>query len=973
MNNSNSSNDYQANLIDFEVPFLSSQEIRSKFLKFYNDRGHKIIPSAPIVSKNDPSTLFVNSGMMPLKSVFLGDNPNNYKRICNSQKVLRVSGKHNDLEEVGLDDFHHTFFEMLGHWSFDDYFKKDTIIWGYQLLTEVYNLPKNRLFATVHKDDHHAYNIWQKYTDIKNDHILKFTTDNFWEMGKSGPCGFCSEVHFDRGNLISQKDTYNHKNLGVNGNNHRYIELINFVFIDSKKSASGEISLLDKKNIDTGAGLERLSSVIQGTNGDYNTDLFKPIIDKICLMSKSSYHDNDSGKAHRIISDHMRALCFGLSDGVKFSAGGAGYVLKRILRRALRYATKLTGSNSEFLYHLVDPVIVTLSSEFPELKKNQNQITKLILAEEKKFLLTLASGEKILQSLISDAKKKKLDFICGKEIFKLYDTYGFPYDLSAEIALESNIKINRLAFDEKMARQKTMARGSQKFLDVDKDQSWHVLKHCQNNEFCGYDTLKIKSNTLRYRILDCHEIAQNIKSKNKQDYRSDIYHTKKDFKDLTIIEIQLEKTPFYATAGGQAGDKGLLYNDYMKLEVLTTYYQYSDIIHRCQLISGSIDQTDAFDEFICSVDQDYRMQSKAHHSATHLLHSALKKHLGEHVHQQGAYSNNYFLRFDFSHDQKLSLEQLKNIEFSVNQAIKENLEVTACYMDLQEALQSGAESLAGEKYDHKSVRVITMHKKAINCQQKKSVCDLSISSKELCGGTHVKNTSEIGYFLIVSESSIASGIRRIVAKAGWSALNTAYAMKCEISMLYNNFNLPADFLYDNITKNYTAKNRLLSYINDLNNLNNSLKSELNHMQLEKIKSYVKSFFSDNLYKSNDASYDFVIAKLPDVFDKKDLNVLAEQVVEGFNADQSYKNCLVILYMVSEGAKNSSSYSINLLCLVASNLQLKVSAKQIVQSICKEYKGAGGGRVDRAQGGIKFISKPDLEGFHAKLFQLVNNV
>ena len=868
---------------------------------------------------------------------------------------------------------------MLGHWSFDQYFKKEAIIWGWKLLTQEYGLPPNRLFATVHKDDDQSYQIWCNDTDIDKSHILRFTKDNFWEMAASGPCGYCSEIHFDRGPLSTQDITYQHKTLGINQNNNRYIELINFVFIDKNKSLDGSLSELGTNNVDTGAGLERLALLIQSSGSNYHTDLFKPIIDKIVLLSGVSYDQGVQGNPHRVISDHIRALSFALADGVNFSRGGQGYVLRRILRRALRYSTKLTNQNKPFVYQLVDSVCAIMQDHYPELQKSNSRITKLIIDEEQKFIDTLGAGITIINNLIDDAHKKNLKVLDGKKIFKLYDTYGFPLDLSKEIASEHQLTIDQQGYNQEMTKQRTLARNSQKFsIDSDQSCSWIRIHPGSTTEFCGYHHLNFIAKTLKYRFLSSEEIHNQLKNtKYPEHFRSIKHDLNKPRSQIMLIECQLNSTGFYPRSGGQEGDVGYLINDFIKLEVLNTYYIFSHITHRCQLISGDSDHPQAFDQFSGIVDKHYRLQSSIHHSCTHLLNSALRKYLGDHVTQQGAYSNNNSLRFDFSHPKPLSSFQLKQIEFAINNTISNNYPIKIDHLELKTALQQGAVFLTSENYDHHKVRVVTMESTAKDQDDNFH----HLNSKELCGGTHVNSTGQIGYFIIMSEGSIASGIRRITAKAGIAAVSAGHQIRSEWTQIYSLLKLPIklsstapsqnnDDQYDGTkSSDYLAHQQLKTLIEK----NIDLSSQIDHLHNIQLSSYVHLLIDklEHCKKPQTTDHRFLVTELSDQFNKKDLGIILAKISTACSED----NAIIVIYHLESvhqkpSSNNKNTYDVMIICSVSKTLQPLWHAGKLIKFICNKWKGDGGGRPDRAQGGIKSIDHDTVKNLRDQINNFV---
>jgi len=690
---------------------FSSNKIREDFINFFSDKEHKFVRSSPVFSLNDPTLLFINAGMNQFKDIFLGKEKIKYPRVVNSQKCIRVSGKHNDLEEVGLDKFHHTFFEMLGNWSFADFSKKEIIMWSWELLTDVWKLDKDRLWVTVYKDDDVAFDLWKQYTDISHDRVLKFgDKDNFWEMGSVGPCGPCSEIHYYTGDDLSNQ------NAGGVNKLDEYRELWNLVFIENNRLKDGSLEKLPTTHVDTGMGLERILATLNGLDDHYKTDLFLPIINKIEEISDVSYCEK-SGMAHRVIADHLRMVSFSLADGIMPSNEGRGYVVRRVLRRAARFG-RVLDIKGAFLYNLVDSLCNVIGDAYPELIDKKEHIKKVIKIEEVSFGKTLDRGLNLINDIINSQEDK---MISGEDVFKLYDTYGFPVDLTQLIAKENSCDIDIDSFNTFMDKQKNKAREGNKFHSANDGSSWNVLLDGQS-EFIGYDEFKSISKILKYRFVDD-----------------------------SIVEIILDKTPFYAESGGQIGDTGQIISNDISLSVKDTYKIGDEICHLCNLLEGSISDT-IINSFNVEIDMDRRQKIKLNHTATHLLHKALKIVLGSHVQQAGSLVSDNKLRFDLTHYEKLSHSQLEKVESHVNDSIIKNTKLGIEHKKYDEAKKIGAEALFGEKYDD-IVRVV-------------SVGDVSV---ELGGGTHVNRTGDIGFFKIISESALSSGIRRIEAITGSQA------------------------------------------------------------------------------------------------------------------------------------------------------------------------------------------------------------
>ena len=702
---------------------MKSQEIRQQFLDFFASKKHTIVPSAPMVLKNDPTLMFTNAGMVPFKEYFLGQKNATDKRIADSQKCLRVSGKHNDLEEVGKDTYHHTMFEMLGNWSFGDYFKKEAIDWAWEFLVDVLKIDKDCLYVSVFEGaeedglgfDQEAFNFWKQH--ISEDRIINGNKkDNFWEMGAQGPCGPCSEIHVDI-RTPQEKAAVDGKTL-VNMDHPQVVEIWNLVFMQYNRKADASLEILPNQHIDTGMGFERLCMVLQGVKSNYDTDVFKPIIREIEAVTRCVAYGTDQKVdiAVRVISDHLRAVAFSIADGQLPSNTGAGYVIRRILRRAIRYGFTFLNTKDPFIYKLVDTLIKQMGGAFPELKKEKNLITNVIKEEEASFLRTLDQGLVLLDSVIEKAESKT---ISGVKAFELYDTFGFPIDLTALILRERGYDLDQKGFEAALAKQKDRSRSATKIATGD----WVTLTQDAQEEFVGYDTLETQIQIVKYR---------KVASK----------------KDGEMYQLVFNRTPFYPEGGGQVGDKGYLEaSNGEVVYVVDTKKENNLIVHFSKNLPRKPQET-----FKAVVDNKQRSRSASNHSATHLLHQALRKVLGTHVEQKGSMVHSGSLRFDFSHFSKLTDEELLEVQDFVNARIKEELPLEEKRnIPYQQAIDQGAIALFGEKYGD-AVRAIKFG-----------------NSMELCGGTHVSNTSSIWHFIITSEGAVASGIRRIEAITGDAA------------------------------------------------------------------------------------------------------------------------------------------------------------------------------------------------------------
>jgi len=763
---------------------MNSQEVRSKFLSFFEDKKHSVVQSAPMVLKDDPTLMFVNAGMVPFKEYFLGNGTPKNNRITDSQKCLRVSGKHNDLEEVGYDTYHHTLFEMLGNWSFGDYFKKEAIAWAWELLVDVYGIDKDILYVTVFEGsddadnlnmDNEAYDIWKQY--ISEDRILKGNKkDNFWEMGDQGPCGPCSEIHVDI-RSVEEKAKVSGKDL-VNQDHPQVVEIWNLVFMQYNRKANGSLENLPNKHIDTGMGFERLCMVLQGVQSNYDTDVFTPIIREIETITDKGYgKDEKTDIAIRVISDHVRAVAFSIADGQLPSNTGAGYVIRRILRRAVRYGFTFLDKKEPFIYRLVDVLSNRMGAAFPELKAQKQLVENVIKEEEQSFLRTLDQGLVLLNKIVEETKG---DTVLGEKAFELYDTFGFPIDLTALILSEKGLKLDEKGFNEELQKQKNRSRAASEISTDD----WTVIMDDADEEFVGYDTLEAHVKLTRYR---------KVTSK----------------KDGDMYQLVFNVTPFYAEGGGQVGDKGYLEDSHGDVVyIVDTKKENNLIIHFSKNLPKHINES-----FKAVVDAKQRHRTECNHTATHLLHQALREILGTHVEQKGSAVHSKYLRFDFSHFSKMTTEELRDIENFVNRRIEGKLPLEEKRnIPKEEAIADGAMSLFGEKYGD-TVRAIRFGK-----------------SIELCGGTHVKNTSDIWHFKIVSEGAVAAGIRRIEAitndavKDFYFENNNAYF---EMRELLNNAKEPVKALQNLQDENASLKKQIDGLLKDkAKNIKGELKSEL---------------------------------------------------------------------------------------------------------------------------------------------------
>ena len=864
---------------------MNSITIRKTFLDFFQSKQHQIVPSAPMVIKNDPTLMFTNAGMNQFKDIFLGNSPAKYNRVADTQKCLRVSGKHNDLEEVGHDTYHHTMFEMLGNWSFGDYFKKEAIAWAWELLTEVYKIDKNNLYVTVfggdEKDgipkDMEAFDIWKQY--ITEDRILFGSKkDNFWEMGDTGPCGPCSEIHIDlrdeaEKQIIAGKDL-------VNNDHHLVIEIWNNVFIEFNRMADGKLVSLPAKHVDTGMGFERLCMVLQNKKSNYDTDVFQPLIQELARLSGKEYgKDNKADIAMRVIADHLRAVSFAIADGQLPSNNKAGYVIRRILRRAVRYGYTFLGFREAFINEILVILVNQMGEYFPELKAQQELIRKVIAEEEISFLKTLAHGiQKFEHYCLQNSDKKLVD---GQFAFELFDTFGFPIDLTQLMAKEKNLEVDMQGFAKAMEEQKMRSRQA---AAVDTD-DWVILKNeSEETVFIGYDHISADIEILKYR---------KVKTKDK-----------------TFYQLVFDKTPFYAESGGQVGDKGLIYNDNEKIIIRDTKKENNLIVHISDKLPGDVSAA-----FVAEVDEIKREKTANNHSATHLLHEALRLVLGTHVEQKGSMVDDERLRFDFSHFSKLTDEEIEKVENIVNQKIRENLIlVEKRSIAIEEAQKMGAMALFGEKYGDQ-VRVIRFG-----------------DSVELCGGTHAKATGNIGLFKIVSESAIAAGVRRIEAISSAKALEYYKSQENTIA---------------EIQELLKGSKDIVRSIRLLQDENTELRRQIAAFNKEKAKMLQSSLLQKAELING---VNFIAAKVDlDGATIKDMAFAMKTEIE---------NLFLVLGYESDG-------KVNLSVMLAESLvsEKAMDAGKIVREIAKEIQGGGGGQAFFATAGGK--NPAGLENAFAK--------
>ncbi|MCL4549600.1 MAG: alanine--tRNA ligase [Bacteroidetes bacterium] len=847
---------------------MTSNEIRQQFLDFFKSKEHRIVPSAPVVPYDDPTLLFTNAGMNQFKDVFLGTGTRDYKRAADTQKCIRVSGKHNDLEEVGHDTYHHTFFEMLGNWSFGDYYKKEAIKWAWELLTEVWKLPKERLWATVYRTDDEALNYWKSETDINPKHILRFDEkDNFWEMGEAGPCGPCSEIHI---NLSDDYDNPKYVNAGV----PECIEIWNLVFIQYNRDEKGKLHDLPSKHVDTGMGFERVCAVLQKKGSNYDTDVFMPIIDAIAKLSGVKYKNEVDMISMRVVADHIRTLTFAIADGATPGNEGRGYVLRRILRRAARYGRKIN-LKEPFLYKLVGVVADNFSHVFPEIQSNRTNIEKIIKAEEESFNATLDRGIELFDALVKKLNAKNEKAIPGEDVFKLYDTFGFPVDLTNVMAREQGFTIDEVRFNELMDEQKARARKSTKDklasvnIVIDKLDDFN-LTSTSPTEFTGYDQLKSEAKIV------------GLKNSGSQSF------------------VVLDKTPFYVESGGQVDDAGSIFIGDTHLRVIDLVKINNQVVHILENEANV--KLEHGMKVTAQVDENRRWDIMRNHSVTHFLHRALREILGTHVQQAGSYVGPDRLRFDFSHFEKVRESELEAIESLVNEKLRENLPLNHHRnTPFEKAKKMGALMFFGDKYGDKV-----------------NVVQFGDFTMEFCGGTHVQNSSQIGLFKIVNESSIASGVRRIEAVTG---AGTEKLLK-EMQLRIENGELR---------------------INEITEEKRKLEKELAELKLKEKLGGINSIAS----ASSDVNGIKIYKGKVDASNMEELKSMGDELRE------KIKSGVGVLISEVDG-------KVGIVAVVSDDLikEKKMSAGKIVGDLAKIVGGGGGGRPHLATAGGKDVSKID---------------
>ena len=876
---------------------MNSQELRQLFFDFFQSKGHKIISSAPMVIKNDPTLMFTNAGMNQFKDIFLGNQQPVSRRVANSQKCLRVSGKHNDLEQVGLDTYHHTMFEMLGNWSFGDYFKKEAINWGWELLVEKLGIPEDRIYATIFEGskednvlrDTEAFEYWEKcFTNPEGRIIEGSKKDNFWEMGETGPCGPCSEIHVDIRDDDERKRIPGHEL--VNKGHPQLIEIWNLVFIQYNRRSDGVLEQLPSRHVDTGMGFERLCMVVQGKKSNYETDIFQSVIKEISAITGKEYGVNEKWDiALRVIADHLRAVSFSIADGQLPSNNKAGYVIRRILRRAVRYGYNNLDIEEPFIYRLVPVLAGLMGNQYPELRSGKEQIAKIIFEEETTFLRTLGKGLKMIERMISDLRKENKNVLPGKVAFEMYDTFGFPVDLTQLILKENDMHLDYKGFEDEMKNQKNRSREDASIDAGD----WTIVRDTEGTEFTGYEKTEDEVLITKFRT---------VKVKGKE-----------------IFQLVFNKTPFYAESGGQIGDTGVIGAGNEKIIITDTLKENNLIVHLAKKIP-----TDPSLVFRATVDMEKRLMTANNHTATHLIHFALRTILGKHVEQKGSLVTSDRLRFDFSHFSRLSKEELSKVEQLVNTMVRENFSSKITDgVSMEKARMMGAMALFGEKYGDR-VRVVEFGK-----------------SVELCGGTHVEATGKIVIVKIISESAIAAGIRRIEAVT---------ASKAE-EYINNKIEV-----VDSIASLLKSTGNITEGVEKLINENYSLKKTIEKFQAQSASAIVKDLIDKSVIISN-------IRLVSGQIESGSAEVLKNIAYQIRNTSED-----TVLVIGSEiGGKA------NILVMVSDNLvkERNINAVTIIKEIAGEIDGGGGGQPFLATAGGK---KPSgIPGALAKTAYILKNI
>ena len=873
---------------------MKSSEIRTAFLEYFQSKGHKIVPSSPLIPWDDPTLIFVNAGMVQFKKIFLGNEKADFTRATTCQKCMRAGGKHSDLENVGHTARHHTFFEMLGNFSFGDYFKKDAIIFGWDLLTNIFGLPEDKLYVSVFEEDDEAAKLWNELTGIPEYRIVRLgAKDNFWQMGDTGPCGPCSEIIIDQGSDIG----CGNPDCSVACDCDRFLELWNLVFMQYNRDESGQLNPLPKPSIDTGMGLERISAVLQGKYTNFDTDIFKPIIDEISSLSGIEYgSSSDSTVSMRVIADHIRASVFILSEGCVPSNEGRGYVLRRIIRRASRHA-KLLNLHEPCLYKLTASVIESMGNVYPEIIKENSRNEKFLKIEEENFHRTIENSMNLFDEIIKKAKSSNLKVIPGEEVARLQQTHGLPLDFAKDIALDAGLIIDEEGFHKEMEahRQKSKITSSS-LKDTTTSVSTEIHGIGENTIFVGYDSLTSESSVLA--ILIDNEAKEELN----------------EGEEGILI---LDRTPFYGESGGQVGDIGFIETVNSLIEITDTKKPSQLFYHYAKVLKGKIKKGE---KVLCRVNDSFRKAVMRNHTATHLLHKSLRMVLGNHVKQSGSVVDNERLRFDFTHFSGMSKNEIENVEDIVNEKIIENLPVKTDIMNIQDAMNSGAMALFDEKYGD-TVRVV-------------SAGDFS---KELCGGTHCKSTGEIGLFVITSEGSVASGVRRIEALTGKSAFNYIRQQRTELSNIKE------------ILKGDKPSEKIQKLLADIK----SLEKEVQKLKTGSSRDIINDAINSAITFDNAK----IISLRQDNMNLNELRLLSD------NIRDRLKSGIIVTVSVSEGQAS-------IVCMVTKDLTNKFHAGNIMKKLSAIAGGKGGGKPELAQGGTKDIEK--LETALRNLKNIIEN-
>jgi alanyl-tRNA synthetase len=873
----------------------TSAVVRQEFIDFFKAKQHAFIRSAPVVPQDDPTLLFTNAGMNQFKTIFLGENRDGLTRVANSQKCMRVSGKHNDLEEVGRDHYHHTFFEMLGNWSFGDYYKAEAIAWAWELLTVVWKLPVDRLFVTIHKSDDEAEKLWQTLTPLAHNRIMRFgDKENFWEMAETGPCGPCTEIHYDIGDASDREATFSDPILGVNGQNARYREIWNLVFMQYNRQKDGSLLDLPRKHVDTGMGFERVTSVIQNVQSNYDTDLFMPIIAKVEELSGRPYSNDDAGTPYRVIADHIRSLTFAITDGAFPSNEGRGYVLRRLLRRAYRFGREL-GFKEPFLYKLVPTVVDIMGDSFPEIKERRDYVMQVIENEEQRFGQTLEQGIAIFGQMVDTCKKSGNKILGGTEVFTLYDTYGFPMDLTRLMASEKGISVDEAGFESFMAQQRKRARDAQKNADDEglSSEGWIELKKIDGTIFTGYNESECQASVARYKVL-----------------------TPAGATDACVsCLVVLDKTPFYAESGGQIGDTGVLVTASGRELTIENTFKWNDTVVHKVSVQTSFPTTEFSQTITARIDQANREHTRRNHSATHLLQAALRQIAGNHVQQSGSRVSPLGLRFDYTHFRALTEDEKIAVERQVNEWILQDLPVATDVKNIDEAKSDGATALFGEKYGD-MVRVVSMGR----------------VSKELCGGTHVVSTGRIGLFHILAEESISAGVRRIEGITGMASLEYLSGKEKILSEAALLLKVNEDALISRITDMSTSLKDLQHQVTALSAI--KMKSEAERLSLDA--------------KNQSTALQWSVANLGSM-DKKDFAALTDAISDVIN-EKGYTDMIIAIGAAVDGKALFAA------CAGQSAVKKQgVHCGELVKAAASRVDGGGGGSPTRASAGGKNVS------------------